>query len=168
LGYSAISFTAGEQPTTSKWNLVGSNDAHFYSFLGDDLAWQTWSPTYANLTPGNGVTTAGYTQVGKTILFRIRFVMGSTSSMGTAPTFTLPVTSSSNYDVQANIGLIYILDSGTDDYQGRVAWGSVTTARLLVENTSGTYNSLSAIASTVPMTWTTSDQWYATGFYEAA
>src|SRR6185312_5595708 len=28
-GYTAISFTAGEQPTTAKWNLVGSNDASF-------------------------------------------------------------------------------------------------------------------------------------------
>lgn len=28
-GYTSISFTAGEQPTTAKWNLIGSNDASF-------------------------------------------------------------------------------------------------------------------------------------------
>lgn len=32
-GYTAISFTAGEQPTTAKWNLVGSNDAAFNAAL---------------------------------------------------------------------------------------------------------------------------------------
>lgn len=28
-GYTAITFTANEQPTTAKWNLIGSNDASF-------------------------------------------------------------------------------------------------------------------------------------------
>lgn len=28
-GYTAISFVANEQPTTAKWNLIGSNDASF-------------------------------------------------------------------------------------------------------------------------------------------
>lgn len=28
-GYTAITFVAGEQPTTAKWNLIGSNDASF-------------------------------------------------------------------------------------------------------------------------------------------
>lgn len=28
-GYTAIEFVAGEQPTTAKWNLIGSNDASF-------------------------------------------------------------------------------------------------------------------------------------------
>ncbi len=34
-GYSAWSVTAGEQPTTSYWNILGSNDAAFNTFLSN-------------------------------------------------------------------------------------------------------------------------------------
>jgi len=34
MGYSAISFSAGEQPTTAKWNILGSNDASFNDGTG--------------------------------------------------------------------------------------------------------------------------------------
>lgn len=33
-GYTAITFTANEQPTTAKWNLIGSNDASFNDGTG--------------------------------------------------------------------------------------------------------------------------------------
>lgn len=33
-GYTAITFVANEQPTTAKWNLIGSNDASFNSGNG--------------------------------------------------------------------------------------------------------------------------------------
>lgn len=34
MGYTPISFTAGEQPTTSKWNILGTNDASFADGTG--------------------------------------------------------------------------------------------------------------------------------------
>ncbi len=34
-GYSAWSVTAGEQPTTAYWNILGSNDAAFNTFLSN-------------------------------------------------------------------------------------------------------------------------------------
>lgn len=34
MGYSAISFSAGEQPTTAKWNILGSNDSSFNDGTG--------------------------------------------------------------------------------------------------------------------------------------
>ena len=51
---------------------------------GDQLgntggAWQTWTPTYNNLTVGNGTVTCGYKQIGKTVTFRWIFQLGSTS-----------------------------------------------------------------------------------------
>lgn len=33
-GYTAITFIANEQPTTAKWNLIGSNDASFNTMAG--------------------------------------------------------------------------------------------------------------------------------------
>lgn len=36
--YSAWSVVFGEQPSAAKWNILGSNDAHFHSFIGDDIA----------------------------------------------------------------------------------------------------------------------------------
>ncbi len=61
---------------------------------GSSWTWQTWAPTWTNLTPGNGTYSfAKFCQIGKTVFVRLAFVLGSTSSVGTAPTFTLPVTS---------------------------------------------------------------------------
>ena len=125
--------------------------------------WTTWTPTWVNLTVGNGTLTARYQQIGKTINFELRFVMGSTSSMGSLPNFTLPV--SSNIDKgsfnltleDVGVGAFF----GVADIFGGVCYP-------LVFNAAGTYVTNSYFTATVPMTWTTSDSFMIRGSYEAA
>lgn len=77
-------------------------------------AWQSWTPT-ANWTVDNGTVTAKYTQVGKTVHFRLRFELGSGSSLdSTHTTFSLPVTAHSDYDVSAREA-INVIGSWNDD-----------------------------------------------------
>lgn len=134
-------------------------------------AWTDWTPTYTNMTAGNGTTTyARYARVGRWIAFELRFTLGSTSTIGTVPTFTLPVQAAARYNDNSRdlIGDVLIFDSGTAGFRGSVMWRSSTTAGLLVGAASGSYTNHVDVTSTVPMTWTTNDSFTAKGWYEAA
>lgn len=139
------------------------------SGAGTSWAWQSWTPTWTNLTVGNGTTNYRYTQIGKTVHFRGSVIFGSTSAMSTTPTFTLPVTSSSNYTASRSpLGASEILDSGTADHFGPVIWLSTTTAKVSVFNAAGTYLTFVDVTSAIPMTWATNDGLFFWGSYEVA
>jgi len=133
-------------------------------------AWTAYNPTLTNITEGNGVKTAYYTRIGKTIFFRVHFKFGSTSAMGNAPTFTLPVTSIS-YPGATNteqIGVTTFTDDGTALYYGVAMISSTTTAMPRVISTAGTYPVSNYLTATVPMTWAENDEISIFGSYEAA
>lgn len=170
MAYTAWSVVFGEQPSAAKWNQLGSNDAHFYSFLGDNLAWQSWTPTWTNLTVGDATQASKYTRVGNTVIYRVSLIFGSTTSMGTGPYFTLPVTSVSPSGTAnvPNIGTLRQYESGGTTYSGLVGWRSTTTGLLLTFAVSGSNVIESTITSSVPFSWGNLDEIYAQGFYEAA
>lgn len=138
---------------------------------GTTWPWQSWTPTWTNLTVGNGTVTAHYAQIGKTVYFHVRLLFGSTSVMSTGPKFSLPVTASSNYIFTTpfnKIFHVYIEDNGTASYFGPALFDTSTTMTLQVFNAAGTYLTNATITSTAPMTWTTNDSLDVQGFYEAA
>lgn len=168
MAYSAWSVVFGEQPSAAKWNILGSNDAHFYSFLGDNLAWQSWTPTGTNFTIGNGTYACAYIKIGKTVICRFKVTLGNTSSMGSDPTFTLPLTASAASSAGHLIGNLYVEDSGTAAYYGVIRITSTTTFALNIQSAGATYVAAAGINSTSPFTWTTND--FVAGYfvYEAA
>ena len=137
-------------------------------------AWTTWTPTWTNLTLGSGTVTALYKQVGKTVHFNLRFVMGAGSAVGTAPNFTLPLTASSTtYDNTKNniIGQSWAEDVGVANFAGVVAMqGSLTTAAPLAYNqsVSATYITQSSYTASVPFSFGSGDYFVCAGTYEAA
>jgi hypothetical protein len=137
-------------------------------------AWQSWTPTTTNLTLGNGVIVAKYTQVGKTIRFRVSYKHGSTSSIGGGLiTLTLPVASiaygnASSGGAYPFIGLTKFEDIGVTSATGYVDMSSSTIMRPLVLNTAGTYGNMNGINTTTPFAWGTGDEMTITGAYEAA
>lgn len=193
MAYSADTFVADEQPTTAKWNKLWSNDAsfndgtgigdntidsrhyidgsidpeHLISGAGSSWAWQSWTPTWGNLTAGNGTNSSKYIRVGNTILARLAFVFGSTSSIAGNVTFSLPITSVA-YTEASNMGQGTLRDAGTAEYKALVSYATTTTATLYVLGSAGSYANASALSSTVPMTWTTNDHLSALMVYEAA
>ena len=132
-------------------------------------AWLSWTPTFANFTKGSATIVAKYTQIGKTVHFILSITLAADSSMGTSPTFTLPVTSSSNYAaVGQSYGTGQFFDATAGLFSACANFSSTTTALLRCEVSSGTYSVPTGISATVPFTWTTSDAIYITGTYEAA
>lgn len=130
-------------------------------------AWVTWLPTLSNITQGNGTVTATYRQVGKTVDYRFRFIMGTTSAVGTNPGFTLPVAPHSTYLAFRAImsNAVALVDVGTTTYPG---------ALLITAGSAVYFNhlapALTAVTATVPFTWTAAnfDELIASGTYEAA
>ena len=132
-------------------------------------AWASWTPTWTNASVGDGTVTAKYSQIGKTVFCRLTFVLGSTSSVGTSVSFSLPVTAATYPSAFMPIGEAHFLDASVPAlFKGAVLWSSTTTAALNVENASGTYTSLAALTNLIPFTWTTSDAIECQFHYEAA
>ena len=129
-----------------------------------------YTPTFANFTIGNGtINFARYVQIGKFVSVYGKVTLGSTSSMGTSPTISLPVTGTSNMSgVGWALGSLTIGDTGTGSFEGYVKTSSTTVAQLIVGNASGTYNNTTVITSAVPMTWANTDTFLFNFTYEAA
>ena len=168
MAYASWSVVFGEQPSAAKWNILGTNDAHFYSFLGDNLAWQTWSPTWTNLTIGNGANTyAKYNVVGKTVFFKLKLTFGGTTSISGEPTFSLPVNFNSDYTTASSdtiASTVLLRDDSTNTrQQGVLLWGSASTIIVRYMASSEVYTPISPYS---PFTWATSDVMTISGFYE--
>lgn len=134
-------------------------------------AWLTsWTPTYSGFTLGNGVVTAGYLNIGKTILFRLKVVLGTTSSITGALSFSLPVNMGAAYtsDTDTILSTVGILDTGTTYFSGMLRWASASTVQVFAQNSGAASLQISTISSTVPMTWTTGDAFVVSGSYESA
>lgn len=173
MAYTAWSVVYGEQPSAAKWNILGTNDAHFYSFLGDNEVWQDWSPSYANITVGNGTVVAKYIQIGKVVHARFRFTLGSTSVVGSSPTVSLPVAANSEYaNAVFSVGGIYC-DDATSTTAGQVTGDTIISESTTVATPVVRYTDTAAarrvtITATIPFTWTTSDILTMDFSYEAA
>lgn len=127
--------------------------------------WTTFTPTLGGITIGNGSREGRYMQIGKTIIFSMRLVFGSTTSITGTPTMDLPATAKTTQFFTTG----EIEDSGTARYGilGQIV-ASTVTVYLYVGNVTGTYLTGSLISSSLPMTWTTNDVYTICGTYEVA
>ena len=81
--------TAGEVLTAAFWNTqVRDNMVELAPF---SAAWTSWTPTWSNLTVGNGVLVSKYIKVGKYVSFYIDLNFGTTTSVSGDINFSLPV-----------------------------------------------------------------------------
>lgn len=142
--------------------------AKLQSGTGSGWSWQTWSPTWTNVTVGNGTVIARYIQMGKTVRARLSLTFGTTSAISGAVSFTLPVTAINNYIQNSQIGTGTLEDLGTNIYDPWITYNSTTTASVLVKNSSTTYTTFTALSSTVPFAWATGDIMHLNFEYEAA
>jgi hypothetical protein len=132
-------------------------------------AWTSYTPTWTNLTVGNGTLTGRYVQLGSgtgsTVHFEIRLTWGSTTSItaGQAVHASVPVTAASGFYVVP----AYYLDSGVRHYVGNGLIGELNADSVSLHESVGTIAS-GSVAQTAPFTWTTSDVMVLGGTYEAA
>ena len=126
------------------------------------ITFADYTPSYTNITIGNGTVVARYGQQGKFVFVYWDFVFGSTSSISSASRVSLPKTAKD----QSFIGSMYGLDSGTLEVIGQVALASTTLMKVVVP-LNGSYGT-TGITATFPWTWTTSDRITVSMVYEEA
>jgi hypothetical protein len=139
---------------------VGANDLLVTAASGEATglkytgSWTTFTPTLTNLTLGNGTITGRYCQIGKVVFVHTKIVLGTTSSMGSYPTISLPLTPSSSGGPQ----MVALTDAGSTVFLGAtyITPGFATTGpqRFLP---SGGNVSMAAVDATNPFTWGNTD-----------
>jgi hypothetical protein len=132
-------------------------------------AWQSWAPTLSGgWANGNGVWTAAYCQIGKTVHVRGKFVVGSTTTKGTGLDISLPVTANSNAVLATSLYTGYAVAGGTTTAQLSGFVSTTTKITLNALSAAGTYLARNNVSATVPATWATNDEIYFSFTYEAA
>lgn len=138
---------------------------------GAGWASSSWSPSYANLTIGNGTVEAKYIQIGKTIFAHWFFQMGTTSAVGTSPTISPPVTPLASYyttfGTSPNVGNSRLIAAGVG-YVGNVVFLTSSTLTAFAFNASATYTTETAITAAIPNTWASGNQMFWAFSYEVA
>lgn len=133
--------------------------------------WTSWTPSLTGVTIGNGTLSGAYQRIGNTIIAKFHFKMGTTSAITGTVQFALPVSGvSSMSTLEWNyIGNASLTDEGTAVYGATIHTNSsTTTATLYAQDAAATYLRVStAIGSTVPFTWTSTDKISAIIIYEA-
>jgi hypothetical protein len=133
-------------------------------------AWQSWSPTLSlGWLNGNGVWTAKYAQIGKTVIATGYFVVGSSTTKGSGLHVSLPITAANSNNVNA---IAWCAVTSTTNFAPlAVIPNNTTTIQLAAINVASTYATLASIAGSptnAPIAWATGSVLSFTAIYEAA
>jgi hypothetical protein len=145
-------FTTGQVLTAAELNAIGTYTA--------------FTPTWTNLTLGNGVATFRYVQINKLVHYYGQLQLGSTTSVTGSVRLSLPVTAKSA-SVAFHAGIGYE-DSGSQLIPGYGYFQSTTSLELIAINVAGTYPAQATISATIPFTWAVNDRINVNITYEAA
>jgi hypothetical protein len=129
--------------------------------------WQAWTPTYSNVTVGNGSIVARYQQIGKLVTVFFKLNIGTTTSVSNYGTIALPVQASQS---QYMTGVASFVDNGASIYGGWAYIESGGNSFYFVANlTNGAYATFAPANTTgTPTTFGNTDSWFAAFTYEAA
>ena len=119
----------------------------------------SYTPTFANITAGNGTTTGAYCRVNNFVHYYGSFTLGSTSSVTGAISINLPI--NLNADIQnsfmsyGNCSLYRL--STTSMFQGQTKYNSASSVAVGCTTVNATYGYYTVANATVPFAWTTGD-----------
>lgn len=125
--------------------------------------WTTFSPTWTNVTVGNGTVVARFTRIAKTVHFFIHLTLGGTSSVTGSVIVSTPAT------MNNTSGATRVADCSFFDVSaGQQYWGGATvngaTAIALFDNASPNAN----VGVANPFGWASGDILYVSGSFEEA
>jgi hypothetical protein len=131
------SFTSGSVLTAAELNAAG--------------AWTSFTPSWTNLTVGNGVVSAAYSKFNKILFVRVYFDFGTTSSLTSNLQMTLPASLTQNTASQELIGQANITKVGVFPTLGTVSVASSTAVAIQTWLSSGTYPSVRNVEPGIPV-----------------
>jgi len=115
----------------------------------DVAGWNTYTPTFTNVTVGNGTLVARYIQLGKAVHLHVRLTLGTTSAVSGTPIISLPVATASGR-LHTGTGNA---TNGTTNFLVETRYGSTTTTQAYVFNAANTFLERTNINGVSPFTW---------------
>lgn len=134
--------------------------------------YSSYTPTWTNLTVGDGTVLARYCRVNNFVNAVGYIIFGSTTAITGSVLFTLPINAQNPTPLLGGFPLMDVVFRDTS--AGANTFGvvqsniSATTVALRILNTAGTYATQSSLSSTAPFTWAVDDRIMWNIIYEAA
>ena len=131
----------------------------------------TYTPTFNNLTVGNGTLTGAYCRVNDFVYYYGKIVLGSTTVVGSAVEINLPINLHSTQQLTGQpIGMMTFYDASAALFnQGdTISVASATTVRVRPYLADQQYLRTGNLTANAPFTWTTGDVMYWNLYYRAA
>ena len=130
----------------------------------EQYPWQTWTPTYTNISVGNGTVVARYQQIGKLVNVEFRLSFGSTTTISAPARITVPVSINlSQYFSFSGVAI----DQGVAAYQLWIDPPNASLFEFLIPLANGTYLTPTSVSATVPFTFGNTDAITMRATYEA-
>lgn len=129
----------------------------------------SFTPTWTNLTAGNGTNTGTYSIIGRHLDFRIRFLFGTTSAMGSGPSTKLPMAFATYPGSETSIvtKMCKLVDTGSALWGGFGQLEGTNSLALRQYSAATTPLQLGVqITSTSPHTWANTDEVNVVGDYQ--
>jgi hypothetical protein len=136
-------FTTGQVLTAAELNALGT--------------WTAFTPTWVNVTVGNGTQSAFYSVINKILFVRLKLTFGSTTSFGDPVQLTLPNSYVAQSSSQLLLGTSTEEDTGVATYIGTNYLVSTISVRPSVQLVNSTYSVLNFVNATRPFTWGNTD-----------
>lgn len=146
-------FAAGDVLTAADLNAIGT--------------WTTFTPTWNNVTVGNGTVTAEYCQINEIVFWRVELLFGSTTAFTGSVNIDYPVTADDIY-LGAVGGSVFCDDANDTDYYGALFRNSTSRCNPRAYSVTGSFIAGQSINATNPFTWTTGDRLVIEDFYKPA
>ncbi len=156
---------------------VGDRDYNDARYILDTVLvdWTSYSPSYTNMSIGNGSVNARYFQMGKLVVVEFYFTLGSTSTITGSIRFSLPKTVSTKYntvsfewDFPGSAVKLREAGGGVHPGTGYIADGTSDFTVECFDVTGATFLATTNTSATKPFTWGTGDWMGVHVEYEAA
>ena len=143
-------FTAGDVLAAADLNAIGT--------------WASFTPSFSNFTLGNGtVDYSRYSRINDVVHVELLVTLGSTSSMSTLPTFTVPV-STSKTQLTVGVGRARVGGSFYWTYPYMIS----NECGMYLVGASSTYGTRQTIGASTPTSWGSSDDFQLSFTYSVA
>jgi hypothetical protein len=147
------------------FSATASGSGTMTSELLNDYEEGTWTPSFQNVTLGNGSVTGFYTKIGNIVSVMFKLTFGSTTSV-TSSVLTI---SGLPFSIDTiAVGYVNLLRSGVGQYLGVVTRNSATVFDFRALTVSGSTVLSSTLNATAPATWGTSDEFTSQVTYRAS
>ena len=120
----------------------------------------SYTPTFTNVTAGNGTSTGAYCRVNNFVHYYGSFTLGTTSSVTAGILINLPININADMATVSQVfGMMEFHDvSAVTTYGGQARYvASASSLTVSVLNAAGAYLQVQNANATVPFTWTTGD-----------